>query len=274
MPGPVDKAYTSDHQIGADGSVTFRCSQDVGTWPWLELPAWHPVAMQTINYWVSVEASAARGTFDRDKWSALIWMDWGEVDFESGMPARGLLETTQVDDDLGFLIRLFDGDERQIYASRGKGVIFRNRDFEGWRKKAKTKVAARSAPADFAYADPGALGIGPEEYPLISPLAKGSKISAQALVTPENGLPPSSKYMSGSGDHVNATHLAEVGRQFVALLTENPQVRFPSGEISFTRYVELNAPFSVTCEAHDEDRVVLAVEQDGKPCTTLELNLI
>ncbi|WFL78303.1 hypothetical protein P7228_04355 [Altererythrobacter arenosus] len=271
MPGPTDKAYTFDHAVSADGSVAFRCSQDVDEWRWLELPAWHPVAMQTINYWVSVECSAARETLDRDKWSALTWMDWKVGDFAAGIPARGEMENAGIDGEVGFAIRLYDTADRLIYSSRGKGVVFRTRDFEGWRKEAKTSLLGKVPHGDFSYADPASLGIGPHEFPLISPVRSDAQPYVDALVTRDNGMPPAARYMSGSGDHVNATHLAECARQFVAALTGNPAVRFPRGEIRFTRYVELGAPFRIELLSREGSVITLSVEQGGKPCTAIKL---
>lgn len=272
MPGPFDNAYTFDHAVADDLSVSFRCSQDAETWRWLELPAWHPVAMQTINYWVSVECSAARGTFDRDKWSALTWMDWEVADFDAGIPAHGVMENTGIDGVIGFAIRLYDAADRLIYSSRGKGVVFRTRDFEGWRDKSKKNILAKDPHGDFTYAPRDAVGAIKHEFALISPLKADERPYAEALVTPENSMPPASRYMSGSGDHVNATHLAECGRQFATLLTGNPELRLPSGEIGFTRYVEFGAPFRIELQSRDGDGITLSVKQGGKPCTNLLLN--
>ncbi len=271
MPGAADKSYTFDHEVRGDGSVAFRCSKDAQVWPWLELPAWHPIAMQTINYWVSVECSAARGTLDRDKWTALTWMDWEVGDFDAGIPARGTMENTGIGEEIGFAIRLYDDADRVIYSSRGKGVVFRTRNFESWREKAKSGVLAKRSQGDFAYADAAQIGVGPHEFPLISSLHEGPPICAEALVTPQNGMPPSARYMSGSGDHVNATHLAECARQFAALCQSDPDVRFASGEITFSRYVELGASFSLELESRDGKELSLSVEQGGKPCTRLLL---
>jgi len=273
MPGVPDKAYTFDHEVREDSSVAFRCSQDAGVWPWLDLPPWHPVAMQTRNYWVSVECSAARGTFDRDKWSALVWMDWQVGDFDAGNPVRGLMESSQIEGELGFAIALHDAADRLVYASRGKGVVFRTRDFEGWRDKAKKSLLTKVEASDFTYAEHDAVGALPGEFALISSLQGTAPIHAAALVTPENGLPPASRYMGGTGDHVNATHLAECARQFVALLTSDPCVRLARGAISFSRYVELGAPFRIDLLSHDGNEIALAVEQDGKPCTSFTLGI-
>lgn len=272
MPGIPDKAYTFDHRVHDDGSVTFRCSQDAATWPWLELPPWHPVAMQTINYWVSVECSAARGTFDREKWSALTWMDWQVEDFGAGIPMRGTMENTSIGDKIGFLITLYDAANRLIYTSRGKGVVFRTRDFEGWRSKAKTELRTKVPHADFAYAAAVEVGAGPHEFALVSPLRQSSAVFAEALVTAENGLPPNARYMSGTGDHVNATHLAECARQFAALYLGNPAVRFGRGEITFSHYVELGVPFRIELLSNSNGEIALAVTQAGTPCTSIGLS--
>ena len=86
-------------------------------------------------------------------------------------------------------------------------------------------------------------------------------------------MPPGSRYLDGSGDHVNAVHLAEVGRQFCALLTRDPDIRLSGGEISFTRYVEMNVPFSIALTKRSGNEVDMCVEQAGKVCTRMSYRI-
>ena len=269
MAVPTDISFTSDYDVHDDGSVAFRCSRDERQWPWLELPPCHPVVITTESFWISVGCSVARGTMDPEKWSALTWMDWQCGDPGAGHGVRGEMRNTAVKDELGFAIELFDEKDRCTLRMRGKGVVFRNRDFEGWRNKAKREVRERAEASQFTYAEAARLGLPDGEHPLIAPLVKGPPVHAFGLITEANGMPPASRHLSGSGDHVNATHLAEVGRQFIALLVGDPQVRFAGGELTFSRYVELGIPFRVTLAGREEEKVELEVQQAGRSCTSM-----
>ena len=198
-------------------------------------------------------------------------MDWKVGDFHAGIPAHGKMENTSVGDKIGFLITLYDEADRLIYTSRGKGVVFRTRDFEGWRNKAKQSLLDKVSHDDFAYANAAKLGIGEGEFPLVSPMGDAEPVKAFALVTPENGMPPMARFLDGSGDHVNAAHLAECGRQFVALLMDSPEVRFPGGEITFTRYVEFSVPMEIELVSRTDSEIHLVITQAGKPCCSISL---
>lgn len=265
----AQQSYTFDHDIREDGSVVFKCSQDTEVWRWLALPASHPIFLQTFNYYISVECSAARVERDPSKWSALTWMDWDMGEPEAGLPTHGRMENHEIADKLGFEMWLYDAQDRLVYRAGGKGVVFRNRNFEDWRGRSKDKLNARKEPPPFAFASRETVGAWEGEHALIAPLAAGAAQTV-ALVTDANGMPPGSRYLDGSGDHVNAVHLAEVGRQFCALLTGDPGIRLSGGEISFTRYVEMNVPFSIALTGRSTDTTELAVEQAGKVCTSLQ----
>jgi hypothetical protein len=271
MPQRADKQYTFDHEVRADRSVAFRCSNDGKHWPFLELAPHHPIVIHTINFWISVECSIARGTFDPDKWSALVWMDWECLDPESGHAAHGVMENVDIDGKLGFAMKLFDDRDRHFCNIRGRGVIFRTRNFEGWREEAKSEIAATKAATQFTYASREAVGVEECEHPLISPLEDGT--FARGLITKDNGMPPGSRYLSGSGDHVNAVHIAEAARQFAALKTGDPNVRICGGEISFDHYVELGSPFELTMTGESTSGLDLDLAQAGQHCTSITLNL-
>ncbi|MBT8388815.1 MAG: hypothetical protein KJP13_04105 [Altererythrobacter sp.] len=266
-PGAA-KTYTCDHAILEDGSVAFACSGDVGAWRWLALPPTHPIFIQTFNYYISVECSAARGTLDPSKWSALTWMSWEIGKAGAGIPVRGIMGNRADGEKIGFGIDLFDAEERLVYRTAGRGVVFQNRNFEGWRSKAKKELDAEKQPPPFTFAPREAVGALDSEHALIAPLDEGAT-ETPALITNANGMPPGSRFLDGSGDHVNAVHLAEVGRQFCALLTGKHDLTLTGGEISFTRYVEMNVPFSIALTNRDEETIEMVIEQAGKPCTSI-----
>ena len=68
--------------------------------------------------------------------------------------------------------------------------------------------------------------------------------------------------MSGSGDHVNATHLAEAVRQYAALALGKGAGLPSGGAMRFRRYVELGVPFEiVACEEE-----LVEIRQGGAVC--------
>ncbi|WP_284124282.1 hypothetical protein [Parerythrobacter aestuarii] len=269
MPKPPGPQYTSGHEVNADGSVDFACSTDVELWPWLALPPQHPIVLQTQNFWSSIGASDALGNMDPDKWSALTWTDWVCGPPDCGPAVRGHYRTTRLDDDkLAFQIVLFDAADRTIATMLGKGVVFRTRNFEQWRDEAKHETEVEAPHADFTYADRALLNLTEREQPLVGPLVVDN---AEALITKANGLPPGHPYFSGSGDHVNSTHLAEAARQVASLVLEGAPFRVTGGEMDMRRYIELGCPFRLVIEASDDDAITLALSQLDKDRATISL---
>ncbi len=270
------RSYTTNHKVLSDGSVAFECSQDTAEWPWLALPAQHPLVIQTQNFWTSVGATAALGTRDDSKWSALTWTDWALDDLNAGQAARGVFALSGDDGELAFRTELFDAQDRPIARMGGKGVVFRTRNFEKWREGSKAS-AKQDAPASmqFGYAPRELLGLTEREPPLIGPLVESQEgLAATALVTRENGLMPGHPFFSGSGDHVNAPHLAELARQTVSLLCEGSAVLIAHGEMDMHRYIELGTAISITIEQHQDQTAVLRVSQLGRSCAVLKMTWV
>lgn len=247
--------FCTAHEVLRDGSVALTCSDDVAAWPWLALDPHHPIVVQTINFWASVEAGLAKQSWVDGQWTALTEMEW-----QCGVPGcghahHGLADYYEDGGKQRFRITLFDKAGRLVYRMSGAGVIFRTRNFEGWR--AAAKAAAGTARAPFVFAADEAVH---------APVADGSFLCAEdpglALVTPENGLPPGHPYMSGSGDHVNATHLAEAVRQYAAMALGKGAALPSGGEMHFRRYVELGVPFEI--EGGGSEAVTFY--QNEKPC--------
>ncbi len=272
MPA-LDRFYTSDHDVRADGSVAFACSQDVNEWPWLALPPQHPLVIQTQNFWTSVGAGQAAGTRDDSKWSALTWTDWVLGDQDAGIAARGVFTRSTQDEKLEFATELFDASDRLITRIRGRGVVFRTRDFESWREKSKKEASKASTDIGaFQFADRDLLGISRKEPPLIARLSERSgKRVTSALLTRENGLMPGHPYFSGSGDHVNTPHLAEIARQIACLVCDGRSVTVTSAEMDMHRYIEFGTPIDIVVDRISEDRFTLSVSQLEKPCSTISM---
>lgn len=251
--------------------MTFECTQDVGVWPWLALNPIHPILIQTINFWGSVEAGEARGTFDPEKWSALTHAEWTCGAPSVGLPVRGTYETLEHDDGMRFQLRFFDAEDAQVVRISGKGVVFQKRNFEGWRQDVK-KQFEKPDTRGFEYASAAALGVKTPGERFLAALSRDDGIRTQGLITKENGLRPAHPFIGGSGDHVNSTHMGEVGRQFAELLFGERLINL-GGEMAFMHYVELGRPFEVCLVSHSEtDRSLkLLVKQRDRDCSRIEM---
>lgn len=270
MPGHNIPSFTHAHKINEDGSVSFDCSQDASKWPWLALATHHPVLIQSINFWASVESGAARGTFDTSKWSALTQTEW-QHHAGTGPITKGVADPVGEDGSPRYGLSFFDAADRLVTRMTGTGVVFRTRDFEAWRAKAKERPI-EDLPWCGAYAGADLVGVETQIESFLS-LIEDNK--AQALITKENGLIPNHPYLDGSGDHVNSTHLAEVARQFACLFTADPQTTCSGGEMQFKRYVELGRVFDVSggFENADAGALQVQVHQGGRLCAEIRLDV-
>lgn len=269
MKSPFPHAYTHNHKVLDDGTVAFHCSQDKSIWPFLALPPLHPILVQTINFWASVESGMTLGTFDPKKWTALTRIDWTCGDPEAGPPVRGTYRNVTEGDNRHFELTFADADQNQVVALKGEGVVFRTRNFEGWREEAKEKLS-ETGPAEFNFAAPDEVGVETPGEVFLSKPAAGSPVKCLGLITKEAGLIPGHPYIGGSGDHVNSTHAGEIGRQFGELLLGRPSIN-TGGSIRFDHYVELGTPFEVKLVEHSEATGTFEarVEQAGRNCTQM-----
>ncbi|WP_209349458.1 hypothetical protein [Pontixanthobacter sp. CEM42] len=266
-----DIEFTHDRVIQPDGSVTFGCPKVADDWPWLALHPHHPIALQNLQYWASVEAGRERGTFDGTKWTALTWTKWSCGSADVGNPVRGTSENVNEDGKLQSKLTFYDANDALVSTMFSMGVEFRNRDFEAWRATAKQESEPEADPSSFSFAAPeavGSAGVGPS---FLSPLQDGEAPHALGLMTLGNAFPPAHPFMSGSGDHVNATHLAEAVHQFVHLLEGGGDLRITGGEMRFTRYVELGRVFTVELVERSATSVSAKIVQGGRDCTHVTL---
>ncbi|WP_298471607.1 hypothetical protein [uncultured Erythrobacter sp.] len=269
MARQFTKSYSHSHSIADDGSVEFGCSTDTAEWPWLTLGSHHPIVIQAQNFWTSVGAIMALGGMEDGQWSALTWTDWHCGDPGTGMAVRGRYEREKSGDDETYVVELFDAEGRLIVRMRGRGVVFRNRNFEEWRDKAKSKAQKQADSKTIEFAPANALGLGASEHALISQLKNGEAPSFDALITPENGLPPANPMLGGSGDHVNSVHMIETARQALCLLEVRPNVEVIGGEMELNRYVELGTPFTLQVADISGGTTRFSLEQLGRTCAVL-----
>jgi hypothetical protein len=265
--------FTHSHEVLGDGTVTFKCSRDEAAWPWLALAPYDPIVVQTINYWASVETGAARGSFDTTKWSALTHVTWVCGPPGAGHATHGLAEGLRDEDPMQFRLIFFDANGTLVYQIIGTGVVFKTRDFKDWRKTSKKATAASEDTPDFAFAPPEQLGVTRASEGFLSELQPGSAPMALALITRETGLIPGHRYHSGSGDHVNANHLADACRQFVSLNRAGAPFVVTGGEMRFMHYVELGRVFEVAEVAATDTEVSMIVRQGGRDCSAATFKL-
>lgn len=270
MPQGMGDPYAFDFERHDDDALHFRCASGVDAWPWLSLPPQHPVVIQTQQFWASFGALQFEGGLEEGQWSALTWMDYDLGDWNADHAVRGEYRRIESDRGPAFGLTFFDGQDRVIVSMRGRGVVFRNRNFEEWREGAKKEAKTAQAPAEFTFADGDILSLGDGEFAFVAPLQSGAT-RIEALVTPENGMPPSNRVISGSGDHVNTTHFGEATRQALCLITGDPNVLVTGGEMRLKRYVELGTPFGLDFEVNEPGAVTFTLEQMDQECARIDL---
>ncbi len=270
MPQGLGEPYAFGFERQGEDALSFRCSGDAEAWPWLALAPQHPVVIQTQQFWASFCALQFEGGLEEGQWSALTWMDYELGDRVAGHAVRGLYSRIESETGPAFALTLYDDADRRIVSMRGRGVVFRNRNFEEWRKGSKKEAKAEQPVHPFTFADASDLGLGEGEFAFVAPLESGAN-RIEALVTPENGMPPNNRVISGSGDHVNTTHFGEVTRQALCLITGDRQVQVTGGEMVLKRYVELGTPFALRFETPEAGKVRFTLDQLGKDCAVINL---
>ena len=268
-PNHLANPYSSDHKVQSDGSVTFNCSLDEQANPWLALPPHHPVVIQTQSFWTAVGSSIALQGMEATQWSALTWIDWELGSGNGGHAVRGEYRADRDSEQPHYSIVLFNAADETIVTIKGRGVIFRNRNFEKWREGSKQEARMAVPSESFVYADKTALGLTEDERVLVAPFDPATS-SVEALVTDANGFPPGNPMIGGSGDHVNSTHLHELARQALFLIKRRTDID-TSGTMSLNRYVELGAPVRLHIEDQADNAMTFEVAQMEKPCAQIEL---
>ncbi|ABC64383.1 hypothetical protein ELI_11455 [Erythrobacter litoralis HTCC2594] len=262
--------WAKAQEVLADGGVAFTASRDGETWPWLALDPHDPIVIQTINFWASYQCGEARGGWEPGQWTALTWMEWQAGAPGCGHATHGVEDVFEKEGEHFYRLTFFDDAGALVARMTGKGVVFRNRDFEGWRAKEKKRLQTETIKDAFAFAPVEQVGASTANGSLLSALSTGKAPSARGLITAKNGLAPGNPHLSGSGDHVNATHLAEVMRQFDTLLRGGDKRLPRGGEMRFMRYVELGVPLTVSLKPGCDlaQCIEAEVHQAGRLCTT------
>lgn len=262
--------YAYDHVVMDDGAVAFRCSIDAAKWRFLDLPLSNQITLQAINYFVLTSVSKALGAMDDNTWSALTSFHWRVLRDE--LPSHGVADAPLDRTTPDYACTFFNADGAPVARVGGTGVVFRNRDFESWRMKAKQEVAALPEPTDFAFAAAGAVGVETQGEVFVGPLASdGDRVAA--LITEKSGFPPAHPYHDGSGDHVNSGHMCDTVQQAAMLIrARDGKAGYPTaGDVSFRRYVELGRAFDIVLEAAEVDgALTFGVAQGQHSCATVK----
>lgn len=269
MPPSYANPYASGFEVRGDGTVGFQCSLDSGALRWLTLPPHHPVVIQTQAFWTAVGASIALSGMEATQWSALTWIEWELGDAGGGHAAHGEYRRDEHEENPSYEVVLFNAQARPVVTFRGRGVVFRNRNFEKWRQGSK-EAARKAAPIiDFTYAEPRELGLGQDERVLVAPFHPASGY-VDALVTSANGFPPGNPMIGGSGDHVNSTHFHEIARQALCLIKGRTDID-TSGEMTLNRYVELGTPLRLIIRDNADSQITFELQQMDRPCAEITL---
>lgn len=270
MPPNYSNPYSSRHQVQDDGSVTFTCTTDPAAQQWLSLPPHHPVVIQTQAFWTAVGAIAALDGLESSQWSALTWVDWVLADGSGGHATSGIYRREEIKGHESYRIELFNQHNALVVTIRGRGVVFRNRNFEEWRAGSKEEAKKSAPPADFTFASKTDLSLSGDECALVAPYEAGAAY-LDALVTARNGLPPGNPLIGGSGDHVNSTHMHELARQALFLIKRRSDID-ADGEMHLNRYVELGTPIRLNIREEKDHSLELELEQLDRPCAQIKLH--
>ncbi len=276
MANTSSSVFVVDHAVDQNGVMTFRCVRDERVFPWTTLPFAHPILIQMMGYFVSVGLASHRGTLDPDQWTALTEINWrclGARD-DRRRPDRGRADPVGSDGSPDFDFTIFDEAGAPLYRLAGKGVVFRNRDFEGWRAKNKNRIMALPEPLDFEFADPDAAEVASAAQCFVSPRVSTSPPAVDALLTAKSGFPPAHPFHDGSGDHVNSSHQADAADQAARVMF--PELRGAicrRGTIRFKGYVELERPFRLIAGALElrDQALTLAISQGGRDCSEVAM---
>ncbi|MEM8725183.1 MAG: hypothetical protein AAGE86_06650 [Pseudomonadota bacterium] len=268
-PNYTNNPYAHGHEVREGGSVGFKCSLDNKALPWLNLPPHHPVVIQTQAFWTAVGASVALAGMEATRWTALTWIKWQLGEGKGGHATHGEYRRDEQEEHPHYEITLFNAAAQPIVTIHGRGVVFRNRNFEKWREGSKEEARKAAPNIDFSYAERSDLGLTEDERVLVAPFDPKNHF-VEALLTAENGFPPGNPVIGGSGDHVNSTHFHEIARQALYLIKERSDID-TSGEMTLSRYVELGTPIRLNIRDNAAQRMTFELEQMEKACAEITL---
>lgn len=255
---------------GMEASLTYDL--DHQRWPWLALPAFHPVLVEKYQYFSSVTTGWVVLDQAPSVQSALTQMTWrcSPASFSGEQAKHGHCKLWQRERDMGYelVTQLANGQEVTRYT--GAGFAFADRDFKTWRAKSRKTALAQCGEFDFEPAKPTTVGLEAGGLSYVTPLSEiNGQPATTACVMTDNGFHPAHPFHTGSGDHVNAGHLFDCVQQAAHLVLQARQpLTCTGGRAEFMRFVELDVPFTIRLEARvtaeGEARLSFALAQLGR----------
>ncbi len=250
-------------------------------WPWLSLPPSHPVLVEKYQYFATMTASWAMGTFSPETYTALTMFEWQCSALALGQryPTHARYENWTENGDMGFTLTVTDEQGQTLYSTRGQGFAFRDRDFQQWREKSRRSAQQARHVLQVEPVDPGKAGLGPQGHSFVTEVVdRVGKPTVYARVPKHGGFYPEHPFHTGSGDHVNAAQLLDCALQAVHVFAGDGKLwtqpmLCTGGQAQFRRYVELDVPFEITLDALHSDSADLHLSQAGRDNVLLSLTL-
>lgn len=289
---PYETSLVSAVEVEDETHCALTYDPDPVRWPWLQLPCWHPVVAEKYSYFSSVSAGIATGLISDSSFTALTGMDWEYLGDPNGAryPAKARMESVSDTRQAAFSVAAEGPDGSVLFRMNGKGVVFRNRDFQAWRAMRKSSAPAPDAHSRPFTPAPAALaGCDRQEAVLVARPTTEDAIICQARVATDAGFHPGHPYHTGSRDHANAAHLLDAAYQSAHAILAETGTRAANGEAllciggraRFSNYVELDRNFELLLTANDEENtgsgtcrtLGFDVAQGGEPCARLSLRL-
>ncbi len=261
----------------AEGEAAFAYDLDRTCWPWLSLPAGHPVVLEKYQYFTTVTAALAFGDMKPGVRSALTGMSWslGPAGHDAGYADRSRCQRhADEQGNLNLSVQLGNAQGEDLGRILCQGRSFPDRDFASWRSGSRDAVLSRDdspafIPASLADGRPGFVSGAQRQDGLDCVLAR---------VSAAEGFHPRHPFHTGSGDHVNAAQLFDCALQAAEQWPGAGPRLCLGGEARFLRFVELDAGFEILCTQRDEEadgglRLDLLFRQGGRDNTKIRLAL-
>lgn len=282
---PVTNALTYTHNLArvlnaTDTVVDLAYEWRPDLWPWLSLPPSHPVLVEKYQYFATMTASWAMGTFSPKTYTALTMFEWQCTADALGSeyPTQARCENWTETSEMGFKLNVSNAQGKLLYTSRGQGFAFRDRDFQQWREKSRRSALQARHVLAVDPIDPGKAGLGDQGHSFVSNVIdRVGKPTLYACVPKHGGFYPQHPFHTGSGDHVNAAQLLDCALQATHVFAgdgkpwTDPLICI-GGQAHFQRYVELDVPFEITLDEPVGDSAQLRLSQAGRDNVLLRLD--
>lgn len=261
-----------------DKRVELGFDLDPERWPWLMLPAQHPVRVEQYQFFGSVTALRQCLPDTPGRFSALTRYQWSCPEQTDEPQTRALCEVFTDEKKLGFSIQTYTDARQHAVSMSGEGVYFVARDFKAWRQRSRASVLEAAGSAAIRTAAAELLGLLPGAAAFVSdPSLKEGRCCFNARVGHDEGFHPTHLFHTGSGDHVNAAQQLDCALQACHRLAAREQgdrptelMRCVAGQMRFLKFVELDAPFTLICTEQEGakigggGRIGFRVEQAGE----------